>query len=318
MLFLKSSKTLSLAPDLTMIFPKKLLNIRKAALVARRLQRTGKKVVFTNGTFDLLHLGHVEYLQKARSCGDALFVGVNTDRSVKSYKTPDRPINPEKDRTLVLAALACVDYVILFDTPTPLKLITALRPEVLVKGADWKKTAIAGASEVESWGGKIRLIRLTLGRSTTGMIERIRGGGPAVQSEHRLLYRILDANYNRAKEALRVSEDILRFSGKQPRQSARLKKLRHALTQIILELPASYRELLQCRDVVGDVGKNRMVQDRQSPKLADLLTANFKRAQEAVRVIEECSKLCAPKTTHFFQKLRFELYELEKDSITKF
>ena len=145
----------------------------RKALAPRR--KRGQRLVFTNGTFDILHAGHVSYLEKARSFGDFLAVGVNSDRSVKSYKTPDRPINPQGDRMRVLAGLACVDFVILFDDPTPLKLIQALRPDVLVKGADWKKNQIAGAREVESWGGKVRLVKLLEGRSTTRIIERMRG-----------------------------------------------------------------------------------------------------------------------------------------------
>ncbi len=151
----------------------KVLSQQKAAAAARRLKRQGRKIVFTNGTFDILHLGHVQYLQKARACGDALIVGVNTDESVKSYKDPGRPVNPEKDRALVLSALACVDYVVLFNEPTPLNLIKKIRPNVLAKGADWKKSQIAGAQEVESWGGKVRLISLVSGRSTTNVIEKI-------------------------------------------------------------------------------------------------------------------------------------------------
>ncbi len=139
-----------------------------------KLRARKLKVVFTNGTFDILHLGHVTYLQKARAAGDILVVGVNTDRSVKSYKTPDRPINPEQDRLAVLAALECVDYAILFDDPTPIKLINVLKPDVLVKGADWKKSQIAGAKEVESWGGKVVLVKLVPGRSTTNIIEKMR------------------------------------------------------------------------------------------------------------------------------------------------
>lgn len=137
------------------------------------LRRQGRKIVFTNGTFDILHLGHVTYLQKAKDCGDVLVVGVNSDASVKSYKSPDRPLNPERDRMVVLAALACVDYVALFEEPTPLKLILNLRPHVLAKGADWKKSQIAGAKEVESWGGKVRRIPLVAGRSTTKIIKKM-------------------------------------------------------------------------------------------------------------------------------------------------
>ena len=134
----------------------------------------GKTVVFTNGCFDLLHVGHVTYLEKAKGLGDLLTVGVNSDASVRRIKGPDRPVNPEKDRLKVLSALEVVDYVTLFSEDTPLNLICEIRPEVLVKGADWKKGQIVGAREVESWGGKVRQIRLVPGRSTTGILGRIR------------------------------------------------------------------------------------------------------------------------------------------------
>ncbi len=149
----------------------KIVSRRKAALIVRRLKRAGKKIVFTNGTFDLLHLGHVTYLQKAREQGDVLFVGLNSDASVKSYKGPDRPVNPQKDRALVLAALACVDHITIFSEPTPVQLIKAIHPDVLVKGADWPKSKIAGADLVESWGGKVKRVRLVPRRSTTRLIE---------------------------------------------------------------------------------------------------------------------------------------------------
>jgi D-beta-D-heptose 7-phosphate kinase/D-beta-D-heptose 1-phosphate adenosyltransferase len=142
--------------------------------LSARLRREGKKIVFTNGTFDLLHLGHVDYLQKARRSGDRLVVGVNTDRSVKTYKDPSRPLNPLNDRMRVLAALECVDYVVPFDEPTPLALILKVKPHVLAKGADWKKSQIAGAKEVESWGGRIQRIRLVPGRSTTRLLKLLR------------------------------------------------------------------------------------------------------------------------------------------------
>ena len=154
---------------------KKIIATRQVPALSKRLKTAGKKIVFTNGTFDILHLGHVDYLQRARASGDVLVVGVNTDKSVKSYKTPDRPINPEGDRIRVLTALACVDYAVLFNEPTPLKLILALKPDVMVKGADWKKSQIAGAKEVESWGGKIKRIQLVPGRSTSQIIRKIRG-----------------------------------------------------------------------------------------------------------------------------------------------
>lgn len=141
--------------------------------VIARLKKEQKKIVFTNGTFDILHAGHVRYLQKARSLGDLLIVGVNSDASVKKYKGPDRPINPERDRLEVLTALACVDYAILFSEPTPLKLILKIKPDILAKGADWKKSDIAGAREVESWGGKVKLVKLVQGRSTTNVIGKV-------------------------------------------------------------------------------------------------------------------------------------------------
>ena len=114
-----------------------------------RSSRSSKKIVFTNGTFDILHRGHVAYLEKARKAGDVLVVGVNSDASVRAYKGPGRPVNPERDRLFVLAALQCVDYVVLFSDPTPIKLISKLRPDVLAKGADWKLADIVGAVEVQ-------------------------------------------------------------------------------------------------------------------------------------------------------------------------
>ena len=153
----------------------KLISLGKALSLARRLKRQGKRIAFTNGTFDLLHLGHVTYLQKARQLGDVLFIGLNSDSSVKSYKGPDRPLNPQMDRARVLSALTCVDYVVIFNEPAPLHLIQTLRPDVLVKGADWPKSKIAGADLVESWGGKVRRIRLVPGRSTTRMIRLLKG-----------------------------------------------------------------------------------------------------------------------------------------------
>jgi D-beta-D-heptose 7-phosphate kinase / D-beta-D-heptose 1-phosphate adenosyltransferase len=132
----------------------------------------GEKVVFTNGCFDLLHVGHVTLLAKARREGNRLIVGVNTDRSVRALKGPERPIVTENDRALVLAGLASVDAVILFDEDTPLRLIEAIRPEVLVKGSDYAETEVVGADVVKANGGKVVLVRLVEGRSTTRMISR--------------------------------------------------------------------------------------------------------------------------------------------------
>jgi D-beta-D-heptose 7-phosphate kinase/D-beta-D-heptose 1-phosphate adenosyltransferase len=151
--------------------PSKILTKNNLARVIRSLRSQGKRIAFTNGTFDILHLGHVTYLQKARQSADVLIVGVNTDRSVKTYKDPSRPVNPEQDRIKVLTALACVDYAILFNDPTPLKLIQAIKPDVLVKGADWEIKDIVGAKEVISWGGKVKRIPLVKGRSSTRVIK---------------------------------------------------------------------------------------------------------------------------------------------------
>ena len=149
----------------------KILTQKTLATTVRRLKAQGKRIAFTNGTFDILHLGHVTYLEKARGAGDVLIVGVNTDRSVKIYKDPKRPVNPEQDRIKVLTALACVDHAVLFNDPTPLKLIQKIKPHVLVKGADWAIKDIAGAKEVLSWGGKVKRIPLVKGRSSTRVIK---------------------------------------------------------------------------------------------------------------------------------------------------
>jgi len=132
-------------------------------------------VVFTNGCFDVLHRGHVTYLAQARALGAALVVGVNSDASVKKLgKGNDRPINPEQDRMMVLAALESVSLVVLFEEDTPLDLILACRPDVLVKGGDWKIENIVGAREVQGWGGAIHSIPFLHERSTTSLLNKIR------------------------------------------------------------------------------------------------------------------------------------------------
>jgi D-beta-D-heptose 7-phosphate kinase/D-beta-D-heptose 1-phosphate adenosyltransferase len=137
------------------------------------LKRQGKKVVFTNGCFDILHVGHIRYLSKARKMGDLLIVGLNTDRSVRTVKGEKRPIVSEKERAEVLAALEIVDYIVLFDEPDPLRLITALKPDILVKGADWSKDEIIGRNVVEKGGGRVVRIPLVSGSSSTNLIEKI-------------------------------------------------------------------------------------------------------------------------------------------------
>ena len=154
-------------------FERKIKSRQALQRVVQLCRRQGKTVVFTNGCFDLLHAGHVTYLQKAKQFGDVLVVGLNSDASVRQIKGPHRPLNSEKDRLRVLAALEAVDYVSVFSEGTPLRLIQELHPDILVKGADWKKDQIAGAKEVESWGGRVERIKLVPGRSTTTVINVI-------------------------------------------------------------------------------------------------------------------------------------------------
>ena len=129
--------------------------------------------MFTNGVFDLLHPGHVRYLSDARALGDALIVGVNSDRSVRANKGPTRPLTPDRERTEVLLSLACVDAAVLFDEDTPLQLIEAIQPDVLVKGSDWGAAEIVGRDVVEARGGRVIRVDLTLGFSTTELIRRV-------------------------------------------------------------------------------------------------------------------------------------------------
>lgn len=142
-------------------------------LIAQEWKAKGKRIVFTNGCFDLLHVGHIRYLEKAKSLGDILVVGVNSDRSVREIKGPHRPILPEDERAEVLSGLWCVDYVTLFDEPTPLQLITSLQPHVLVKGGDWTKETVVGKEVVEASGGKVVIVPFIEGSSSTNIIETI-------------------------------------------------------------------------------------------------------------------------------------------------
>jgi len=153
-----------------------LATCESAAAWAQGLRASGNRIVFTNGVFDLLHPGHVRYLQEARAQGDALIVAVNSDRSVHAIKGPSRPVNNERDRAEVLAALACVDAVVIFDEDDPHAIISAIQPDVLVKGADWAADRIIGRDVVEARGGKVVRIPFADGYSTTGMIEKILRG----------------------------------------------------------------------------------------------------------------------------------------------
>ena len=153
----------------------KVTNRDQLVPLLRQAQTQGKRIVFTNGCFDLMHVGHTRYLQAARDLGDLLVVAVNSDESVRSLnKAPDRPIVPDVQRTEVVAALGCVDYVILFHESDPHSLIAALQPDVLVKGGDWAVERIVGREIVEARGGMVRTIPLVPGVSTTSLIQRIR------------------------------------------------------------------------------------------------------------------------------------------------
>ena len=137
------------------------------------LKRQGKKIVFTNGCFDIVHVGHIRYLSQARKLGDILVVGLNTDRSVRTIKGEKRPLVCENERAEVLSALKVVDYVVLFDEPDPLALIKALKPSILVKGADWPEDKIIGADVIKQSGGRVVRIPLVPGSSSTNLIEKI-------------------------------------------------------------------------------------------------------------------------------------------------
>ncbi|MBE3110445.1 MAG: D-glycero-beta-D-manno-heptose 1-phosphate adenylyltransferase [Acidobacteria bacterium] len=152
----------------------RVMSLDQAADLVARLRADDRTVVFTNGVFDLLHPGHVRYLADARRLGDALVVGLNSDRSVSAIKGPDRPVTPEAERAEILAALACVDAVVVFDEETPHAIISRLQPDVLVKGADWAADDIVGRDVVEARGGRVVRIPLASGYSTSAILKRIR------------------------------------------------------------------------------------------------------------------------------------------------
>lgn len=152
------------------------MSLAEAVALVEHLRHDGKRIVFTNGVFDLLHPGHVRYLQDARREGDALIVGVNSDRSVHAIKGPARPITPEAERAEILAALSCVDAVVIFDEDNPQQVIDRLQPDVLVKGADWAPDNIIGRDTVEARGGCVVRIPLAEGYSTSDIIKKIQNG----------------------------------------------------------------------------------------------------------------------------------------------
>ena len=152
---------------------KKILTLEDLVARLGKVRKSGHKIVFTNGCFDIMHVGHVRYLADARSEGDLLVVGLNSDASVRIIKGDKRPIVRQNHRAEVLASLGCVDFIVIFDEPDPLKLIQTLKPDVLVKGEDWTEDAIVGAESVKSQGGKIVRISFVEESSTTAIIEKI-------------------------------------------------------------------------------------------------------------------------------------------------
>jgi len=153
------------------------LTLEEIILRFGKEKRNGKRVVFTNGCFDLLHPGHIESLEKARALGDVLIVGLNSDESVRTLKGPGRPVIPAEERAEILASLECVDAVLIFEELTPQRVIAALLPDVLVKGKDWPGNQIVGREEVEAAGGEVVQVELVKGYSTSEILKRIRGEG---------------------------------------------------------------------------------------------------------------------------------------------
>ncbi len=151
----------------------KLKTLKEIQEIAEHLKKNNKTVAFTNGCFDILHMGHISYLQKARAICDILIVGLNSDASVKRIKGKNRPINSQHDRAFVLCGLESVDYVVLFEEDTPINLIKAVKPDILIKGADWKEKEVAGCDFVKSYGGACRFIEFVNNRSTTNIIKKI-------------------------------------------------------------------------------------------------------------------------------------------------
>lgn len=151
---------------------KRVLSFGELKAVVGRYRSENKKIVFTNGCFDLLHIGHVTYLEEARALGDVLIVGVNSDASVSKLKGPSRPLQNESDRSCILAALKAVDHTVIFSEETPLELIKEITPDVLVKGGDWKIDQIVGSDFVLKNGGEVKSLNFVAGRSTTALIEK--------------------------------------------------------------------------------------------------------------------------------------------------
>jgi len=151
----------------------KIKSLSEIKKIVQNFKKQGKKIVFTNGCFDLLHYGHVKYLESAKKKGDILIVGLNSDNSVRKIKGKNRPIINENDRARIIAALESVDYVVLFNEETPLKLIKLIKPDILVKGGDWKKSEIVGKDFVISYGGSVKILKYIKNHSTSNLIKKI-------------------------------------------------------------------------------------------------------------------------------------------------
>jgi rfaE bifunctional protein nucleotidyltransferase chain/domain len=160
-----------------------IMTLEEAILQFGREKRNGRRIVFTNGCFELLHPGHLRLLEQARAAGDALIVGLNSDASIQQLKGKGRPVWPEEKRAEILAAMECVDAVVIFDAPTPRELIARLLPDVLVKGDDWPLDQIVGREEVEAAGGKVVRVAVLQGYSTTAILQKIREGAPSPRGE---------------------------------------------------------------------------------------------------------------------------------------
>jgi len=137
------------------------------------LRKEGKKIAFTNGCFDLLHVGHVRYLKEARKTADVLVLALNSDSSVQTIKGPKRPLVPEQERAEILSALECIDFITIFSESTPLELIGLLKPDVLIKGGDWAEEQVVGRNEIRQWGGRVEIIPEVAGKSTTNIVDRV-------------------------------------------------------------------------------------------------------------------------------------------------
>ncbi|MCM8825407.1 MAG: D-glycero-beta-D-manno-heptose 1-phosphate adenylyltransferase [Candidatus Omnitrophica bacterium] len=156
---------------------KKIKSLRQLKKIVEGLKKKGRKIVFTNGCFDILHAGHLYSLEKARKLGDVLIVGINSDSSVRKLKGRNRPVINEKDRSYLVSGFYCVDYCVIFENETPIHLIRTLKPDIIVKGADYKKEQIVGAEDVKAYGGKVVRMRLLPGRSTSSVIKKIHETG---------------------------------------------------------------------------------------------------------------------------------------------